>query len=162
MYYRLSYNFILAEMTGLSEEGFPRTCVFLISASRKQTHLKIKYKGQEAYGHIVMKKACGDWVPVTWIPSDGNSYACSHLCETFWKLMLSELKWLRRLGWTLSVRCVNPQHVHVETLRMNIARRSCTGVSAQGCQCGSQPPCLWFNEEERMEQVDLAATYFKQ
>ena len=63
IYYRLSYNYILIEATGISEEGFPRTCVFIISRNKSSPYVRIKNKDDTAFAHIVVKKACGSWVP---------------------------------------------------------------------------------------------------
>jgi len=63
IYYRLSYNYILIEATGISEKGFPRTCVFIISRNKSSPYVRIKNKDDTAFAHIVVKKACGSWVP---------------------------------------------------------------------------------------------------
>ena len=54
IYYRLSYNYILIEATGISEEGFPRTCVFIISRNKSSPYVRIKNKDDTAFAHIVV------------------------------------------------------------------------------------------------------------
>lgn len=62
IYHRMSFNFVLIEQHGWKEEIFPRTCVFMITAS-KSSYVRVKYKKKAAFAHIVVKRACGNWVP---------------------------------------------------------------------------------------------------
>ena len=62
IYYHLSHNFHLGEKKTISEDGFPNTCVFIISRAKSSLYVRVKYQDESVFAHIITKKACGNWV----------------------------------------------------------------------------------------------------
>jgi len=90
-----------------------------------------------------------------WSMTDKSAFCCSHLCEAFWRWFFDQHGLSEQDYWIPSRWCISPICVHVERTFVNYHRRICRRPTPNGCQCGSQPPCLYFPDEvvQRMTLV---------
>lgn len=99
------------------------------------------------FAHIVCRVAWGQAVPEKWSMTDKSAFCCSHLCEAFWRWFFDQHGLSEQDYWIPSRWCISPICVHVERTFVNYHRRICRRPTPNGCQCGSQPPCLYFPDE---------------
>ncbi len=99
-----------------------------------------------------MVKLVGRAVPATY---GGAAVQCSHLCETFTRLISASS------GNGIHTRCCNPHHIVVESHAVNMRRRRCGWVSEEGCECGAEPSCLLFSGPAYLAQCHAMEELFQ-
>lgn len=162
----LSRNFPLAafEECGFDRELFRDIgCVLFFNPnhSNDRRHHRVEPEFlQRSYAFHIVRAAFGEPIPEWWVPSDPNSFALSHQCEAYWRMILADFQVPQ--GYKLIppyLRCCNPFHIRAESHTWNDARRDCTAVWPGGCDCYQSgqtvPPCLCptQTEHEQMLQV---------
>ena len=125
------------------------SCIFVNLPRHVEGHPRVTtdFFPTPAFCHIITRVAFGDRVPEWFHPSDPDSFECSHLCEAFWREFLAAHPPVDD-SVLPSIHCVNPFHLTVEHHDINSKRGFCTRTWEGGCQCGQQPPCLFFSQEE--------------
>lgn len=103
-----------------------------------------KKKKVTLFGHIVCRVAWGLPVPEKWSLTDKSAFACSHLCEAFWRWFFDQRGISENDYWLPCRWCVSPLCVHVERTYVNFQRLFCRYPTPDGCQCKSQPPCRFY------------------